>query len=258
MTKSAFSLTPSEPTFDNFWFTEATETEDGDVCKGDQRDFVYINKSSNIDSIGSTLTTQLTSHPNCNWSKPQYIVDFRYPVDYPGNSIGYINNAYNTGISTKDWFTICLNNNNQKFDQSFVPIYPAYTCPPGKKYIKDLKLGINGCYMIDDNLCKGDVVGRDLNVIGVSNLGHIGLLVYPPHFDENHASITPSVLEVLNVDITKESVIQFNSLNTFKKNSANYWGARHSLRNFPALKFSDYSRMVKSLKTNYYIIPAIQ
>lgn len=69
----------------------------------------------------------------------------------------------------------------------------------------------------------GDVVGRELSSTGLGSFGHVGM-----HAGSN------VILEVLN----KPTVIQQNSLTSFKNSSA-YWGARYG-------KGSNFSTMISS------------
>lgn len=145
--------------------------------------------------------------------------------DFPGTYEQWETLSQNSSAVTQEATRFCLDDHGQQIDSISVYIYPSYRCPAGSFYSLDNSDGDYELACTTQPMgCFADIVGRDLDtktnsgtdpdIIGIKNLGHIGL-VYPN-------MPTPAVLEVLD----EENVVQVNDIDSFK-NKTRFWGGRY-------------------------------
>lgn len=218
------------PDFTGYWYL-GVDYNGMDACGISS--YNYRSKTQgDAATVGAQLLNDVTPHTDCEWQPAYQSSNMQnMPPDYPGN--------------TDDWKAVltdtnkphvvmyrreCKTQQGRIIDSKNITILPSYQCPANSRQSFDLDSpnGVAGCTTTPAS-CKADVMGRDLNVPGFGELGHIALAL--PGFTSG------MVMEVLK---TPHEGIYTNSMDSFQHFQDNpYWGEKIGLPEKPLLGMTD-------------------
>ncbi len=225
------------PQFSGYWFTDAIY-QYMDACSNSN--FTYNNKiQGDAASVATQLLSNVTPRTDCEWSTPQLMQDVQFgPADFVGSNADWakiIADKSNAHIMV--WGRSCKDKQGRILDGKSVKIQPAYMCPPGtvRSFDTQSPSGDIGCTSTPA-ACRSDVMGRDLNLSGFGDLGHVSLA--QPGFTSG------MVLEVLK---TPTEGIFSNSMDSFKNfPNSPYWGDKSGLPDLPILTLDQATKIISA------------
>lgn len=222
------------PILSGHWYTNANIAYI-DRCN---REVYNYKNDGTLEEVSSKLFSALPIYQDCQWSQPTLKkTQLAVPYDFPS----YSKDFYNIQpIEEYNWSSDCIDNNNHAKYTNTKIIYPTYQCPKGDVVYGNRYSGdVYGCYKSTGFACNADVLGRDLSVVGISFLGHVGLSSAKLcDSDDKECSgnissankLTSSVIEVLNEPNKETGSVVFNhTLSSFTK-SDEFWGARYDTK----------------------------
>ena len=168
------------PVFSGKWYTKV-EYSYLDACSK-----IHFNYDNLVDSPTENIVENIIKNKNprsdCRWTSPQMSTTIHahiWTIDFPGNEEDWRQFLDNSSYKDEQfWSSECKDKNKKTIDWADVVFHPKYECPKGSRFAsKNSKIGDEsdsyGC-STTPGTCISDVVGRDLNVVG---LGAVGMLV---------------------------------------------------------------------------------
>jgi len=239
-----------EPLFTGTWFGDDALPQDVMINNCNEPVWYYPSLGTDPDAMAENFA-RTTSQENCSTGHctVQYEVDWMDgdpPRGFPSTRYIY-SYMLKTGAPRIRLYEIQRDADPTHIFSYFV--YPRYICPPGTRQTDNPPYPGNNWSNLYCNslppLCQGDIVGRDVDLKGISSLGHVGVTLGKT-----------SIANVLPADPFKDlrapdpHLLKVTDFSTFI-NTTHYWGDKYGLPIEPEISTDEGSNITSIAMSHF-------